>query len=129
MSLGEKLQRVSQKVNTKLGMQDGPVIIRRTIKTQPSKIGQNYTGETSQEITLDTGIAISWVKSYETDSAGTVLVGDLKLSVPVNLLTKEQLDGAVVVYDSQVYSIISDNFDKILGGVGVNWLIVARLKQ
>lgn len=129
MSLGEKLQRVSQKVNTKLGMQDGPVIIRRTVKTQPSKIGQNYTGETNQDITLDTGIAISWVKSYETDSAGTVLVGDLKLSIPVNLLTKEQLDGAVVVYDSQVYSIISDNFDKILGGVGVNWLIVARLKQ
>lgn len=128
MSLGEKLQVVHKKVNTKLGTQDGTVVFRKRAVTPSGTFGKPYSSSTNSDVTVAAGIKIERVKAWETDSGGTMQVGDLKLTIPANLVTETQLNGAEVIYNSQTYSIVNRFPTEIYSGVAVQWRVIARLK-
>lgn len=128
MSLGTKLQNVHKKVNTKLGVQDGTIVFRKRTITPASDFGKPYTTATNSDVTITAGIKVERVKAYETDGAGTIQVGDLKLTIPANLITEDQLTGAEVIYGGQTYSIITRFPTEIYSGVAVQWRVIARLK-
>ncbi len=127
MSLGSKLQNVHKKVNTKLGVQDAVVIFRKHTVIPAADFGKSYVSSTPVDITIHAGIKIERVKAYETDG-GTIQVGDLKLTIPTNLITEAQLDGVEVVYNGQTYSILTRFPTEIYSGVAVQWRVIARLK-
>jgi|SRR5882672_3755142 len=128
MSLGLKLQKVHKKVNIKLGVQDGAIIFRKRTVTEAANFGKPYTSAPATDVTITAGIKVERVKSYETDGGGTIQVGDLKLTIPANLITETQLTDAEVIYNNQSYSIITRFPTEIYSGVAVQWRVIARLK-
>ena len=129
MSLGTKLQNVHKKVNTKLGVQDAAIIFRKHNVTQSPTFGKPYTAASNSDVTISAGIKVERVKAYETDGGGTMQVGDLKLTVPANLITETQLKVSEVVYNGEDYAIITYFPTEIYSGVAVQWRVIARFKK
>lgn len=129
MSLGSKLQSVHNRVNTKLGTQDGTIVFRKTTITPGSEFGMPYATTSNSDVTITAGIKLSRVRAFEVDAAGTFQVGDLKLLIPGGLITELQLTDAKVLYSGLTYSIIHREPKEIYSGVVVNWLVIARLEQ
>lgn len=129
MSLGGKLQSVHNRVNTKLGTQDGTIVFRKTTITEPSEFGQAYQAATNSDVTITQGIKVGRIKAYETDRGGTIHVGDLKLIIPGSLISEAQLDGAKIIYSGLDYAIILRRPTEILSGVVVQWEVIGRLKR
>lgn len=129
MSAGQKIQAALKKVHVKLGLQDGDIIFRKVIKTVGDKFGKPYTATSVVDMTIKEGIKIEFVKSYDTDSAGTIKLGDLKLTVPGGLIAEEGFTGAVVIYKGETYSIQRVQQKSILSGVVTAWIVFVRLKK
>lgn len=128
MPLGQKLQAAYQKVNTKLGTQDGPVIIRRKTQVQ-GDFGTAYTTSVNSDVTITSGLILSRLKSYELDRQGVFQVGDLKVIIPGNLVTEAQLQDAELVYGGNAYFVVKSYPSEIYSGVIVNWIVIARLMK
>lgn len=130
MSLGTKLQAAAQKVNTKLGTQDASITFRTVAITPASEFGQAYSASTPTDVEIASGIDVGRVNTYEAmASGGKLKLGDLKLKVPGNLLTENQLKSAKILYSSKTYSILNYAPMKIYSGVVVEWKIWARVEE
>lgn len=127
MPLGQKLQNAYRKVNTKLGTQDGTVIIRRRVEAQ-GDFGTAYTSNVNSDVTIASGLKLSRLKAYEVDKGGVFQVGDLKIIVPGSLVTEAQIKESVLVYNNATYSVVKYYPSEIYSGVIVNWIIIARLE-
>jgi hypothetical protein len=128
MGLGERLQGVKSRVYTKMGKQDGPVIVRKTTVVRGADIIGGGQTETNSDVTISQGVKLGHVKAYQTGSAGRVKLGDFTFDIPGDLITEAQLTNAVVVYGGGTYDIQLLRPSKIVGGVAVSWLVIARLK-
>lgn len=127
MGLGQKLQAVSQKVNTKLGTQDGTIVIRKRTVTENAKFGRAYTAGTNSDVSLTAGVKVERVRAFETDAAGTIQVDDLKLTIPGNLVTETQFTDAFIVYAGRNWQIVSRAPVVIYSGVVAEWRVIARV--
>lgn len=132
MSLGTKLQAVHSKVNKKLGRQGGPIIFRKVTTTETT-IGRPVV-EVNTDIQIDDGCRVSTLTVYQIGSSGKRKVGDLRMIVPANKITRDQIKGAFIVYNSERYTIVDFNSANvegtppILSDVVVNWEVIARLE-
>lgn len=126
MTLGEKLQTVYQKVNTKLGTQDGTVVFRKVTETPAAEFGVRHSSTSNSNVTITDGIKISRLKAYDLDRAGMLQIGDLKLEVPGNLITEAQLTDAKIIYGGLTWGILKKTPKEILGGVVTAWIVLAR---
>ncbi len=129
MSLGEKLQKAYEKVNKKLGTQDGPVDITIKTHTAAAEFGRAHTATSETTVSISEGLKIERMKSYEIAPSGPWRQDDIKLIIPGNLVTEDQLDQAVIEYGDKTYSIAGKFPTEIYGGVVVQWRVIARRKQ
>ena len=128
MTLGSKLQTVHNKVNAKLGTQDGTIVFRKQTVVA-DEFGKPYTSNTNSDVTITAGIKVGRLKAYETDGGATFKIGDLKLIVPGGLITEAQLTDAKIIYGGETYSILDRSPVEIFSGVVVNWRVIARLER
>lgn len=126
MPLGQKLQNAYKKVNTKLGTQDGTVIIRRKTTVQ-GDFGTAYSSASNSDVTINAGLKLSRLKANELDRQGMFKVGDLKITIPGNLVTEAQLEDAELIYKGSAYFVVQCGLSEIYSGVIVNWIVIARL--
>ena len=129
-SLGEKLQTVHQRVNTKLGTQDSSVVFKTPVVTKSEEFGRAYESVEPSELSLPQGVKIRKIKAKETDRAGTIKVDDLKVTIPGSLITEAVLKNknTVLTYNSDDYAIKSFAPTDIISGVVVQWVVIARKK-
>jgi hypothetical protein len=133
MALGDKLQTLASKLYTKFGTQQGTVVIRNTAKTKGSSgIAGPYASAINTDITLASGVSVSFANEYKVSSAGTVQVGDLLMTIPGDKVTAAQLKNAKIIYPftnqaaDPRYDVKSFRPSQILNGVVTVWRIVAR---
>lgn len=128
MGLGQKLQSAYNKVNTKLGTQDGTIVFRKKTVVSNSTFGKPYTSSANSDVSISAGIKIGRMTAFEVSNSSVFKMDDLKLIIPGGLVTEAQLTNAEVVYNSNSYTIVSKSPLEIYSGVVVNWLVIARLK-
>lgn len=126
MTLGDKLQKAYTKVYTKLGQQEGPVIIRKKTHAPAPEFGLDYSENIVIDLAINAGVAVSRVNAWEIKPEGILRIDDLRFTIPCNLLTEAQLDGVFLVYGGEIYTIILKQPSEIYGGVPVRWRIVGR---
>jgi hypothetical protein len=127
-SLGTKLQSAYTKVNTKLGTQDGDIVIRKKTTVPAAEFGRPNGTPTTTNVTITAGVKVGRVKAYEVVPSGELRLDDLKLIIPANLVTETQLDKAQIVYGGKTYSVVSKSPTEIYGGVPVQWKVIGRLE-
>jgi hypothetical protein len=130
MGLGQKLQAAYNKVNTRLGTQQGPVVFTKRANTPAAEFGLPYASTApSSTVTLNSGVAVGWVSAREVFDGGTWEIGDIKIQVPGNLINETQIDGATVFYNNVIYSVVTWNPKGVYSGVVTLWEIVGRQQR
>lgn len=129
MSLASKLQGVHVKVNRRLDFQAATLAFCKDDITAGG-IGETQT-KTTDTVTVD-GARVSQVNVRSTAPYGPFELEDLVLLIPKSLLTRAQIEGAYVLYDSLRYTIITygpapvEGTPAIMGGDVINWRVVVR---
>jgi hypothetical protein len=129
MSLGEKLQSVAEKVNTKLGTQTGPITFRIESRAAGDNLAAPYEDVENNDLTITEGIREGRVGSFRVGgSDGNLRLGDLILIIPGNLVTRERLEACKIIHSNKVHSILNFRPLKVISGVATKWEVLARLE-
>lgn len=127
MSLGTKLQTVSQKVNTKMGLQDADVTFRIASKAARANIGETRT-VTNDDLVISSGLKIRTISDFQIKAPGQMEAGDLSIEIPGNLITEARLkdEACEILYKSERWSIYRVTPAKFVSGVAVKWRVLAK---
>lgn len=128
MSTGQKLQAAAAKVNAKLGMQDGPIIFRLITIGERAHVAAAPT-VTNDDLTISTGIKLSYVEDRHVQVPGQMEAGDLRLEIPGNLIEESRIKNPKleIVYKNDRWSPYRALPTKFISGVPVKWLVLAKM--
>lgn len=126
MGLGEKLQAVKAKVNTRLGKQDGPVTFR-LILPGVKLHAMHDVDFSSDDLIVTEGLALALLSSLRYNQPGTLQSGDLILSIPGGLVADDRIknEALQILYGGKVYTPL-ERTPRIVGGVIIEWRLVSR---
>jgi hypothetical protein len=125
-NLGEKLQKVHSKVNTKLGKQDGPITFKKNTPASQAAFGKPYNSPVVTTLEITAGIGVTFAQAWQEKTGGRIQAGDLILTIPGDLVAAAWLTDSHILYQGFKLDIQSKAPKEIFGGVPVQWVVTAR---